>query len=69
MVNKAGTANTDVAWFGDFSWFKVRQVRGLTVSRSDEYAWDSDMVSWKVTWRGDGDLMDLEAVTALRTGG
>ncbi|MFE1095887.1 phage major capsid protein [Streptomyces smyrnaeus] len=67
IANKAGTANTDLLWYGDFSQFKVRQVRGITVSRSDEYAWDSDMVSWKLTWRGDGDLFDLEAVAALRS--
>jgi HK97 family phage major capsid protein len=67
LTNIANAINTDVVWFGDYSWFKIRQVRGITVSRSDEYAWDSDMVSWKVTWRGDGDLMDLQAVSALRT--
>jgi HK97 family phage major capsid protein len=67
LTNIANAINTDVIWFGDYSWFKIRQVRGITVSRSDEYAWDSDMVSWKVTWRGDGDLMDLQAVAALRT--
>ncbi|MFI6609282.1 phage major capsid protein [Streptomyces sp. NPDC050507] len=68
ITTKAGGAvNTDFLWFGDFKAFKVRQVKGLTVSRSDEYAWDSDMVSWKVTWRGDGDLFDLAAVAALRT--
>ncbi|AWW40792.1 phage major capsid protein [Streptomyces cadmiisoli] len=62
-----GTINTDLIWYGDFSKFKLRQVKGITVSRSDEYAWDSDMVSWKLTWRGGGDLMDLESVAALRT--
>ncbi|WP_034088741.1 phage major capsid protein [Streptacidiphilus albus] len=67
LTSIANATNTDVLWFGNFSWFKVRQVRGITVSRSDEYAWDSDMSSWKVTWRGDGNLMDLQAVACLRT--
>ncbi|WP_043466521.1 phage major capsid protein [Kitasatospora sp. MBT66] len=67
IAAKAGVANTDLIWYGDFSQFKVRQVKGMTVSRSDEYGWDSDMVSWKITWRGDGDLMDLEAVSVLRS--
>ncbi|MFE4355110.1 phage major capsid protein [Kitasatospora sp. NPDC056800] len=67
IAAKAGTANTDLIWYGDFSQFKVRQVKGINVSRSDEYAWDSDMVSWKLTWRGDGDLMDLESVAVLRS--
>ncbi|MFF4818081.1 phage major capsid protein [Kitasatospora sp. NPDC001309] len=67
VTAKAGTANTDLLWYGDFSKFKLRQAKGLAVARSDEYAWDSDMVSWKITYRGDGDLMDLEAVSALRS--
>jgi HK97 family phage major capsid protein len=66
-VASGNTINTDVIWYGDFSKFKLRQVKGITVARSDEYAWDSDMVSWKLTFRGGGDLMDLEAVAALRT--
>jgi HK97 family phage major capsid protein len=66
-VASGNTINTDVVWYGDFSKFKLRQVKGITVARSDEYAWDSDMVSWKLTFRGGGDLMDLEAVAALRT--
>jgi HK97 family phage major capsid protein len=66
-VASGNTINTDVLWYGDFSKFKLRQVKGITVARSDEYAWDSDMVSWKLTFRGGGDLMDLEAVAALRT--
>lgn len=66
-IGSGGTVNTDVVWYGDFSQFKLRQVKGITVARSDEFAWDSDMVSWKLTFRGGGDLMDLESVAALRT--
>jgi HK97 family phage major capsid protein len=45
--------------FGDFSTYYVRQVNGVQVEKSFEYGWGSDLVSYKVTWRGDGGLSDL----------
>jgi HK97 family phage major capsid protein len=45
--------------FGDFSSYYVRQVNGVQVEKSFEYGWGSDLVSYKVTWRGDGGLSDL----------
>jgi HK97 family phage major capsid protein len=45
--------------FGDFSTYYVRQVNGVQVEKSFEYGWGSDLVSYKVTWRGDGNLSDL----------
>jgi hypothetical protein len=36
----------------------VRQVNGVQVEKSFEYGWGSDLVSYKVTWRGDGNLSD-----------
>ena len=44
--------------FGDFSTYYVRQVNGVQVEKSFEYGWGSDLVSYKVTWRGDGGLSD-----------
>lgn len=44
--------------FGDFSKYFVRQVNGIQVELSFEYGWGSDLVSYKVTWRGDGNLSD-----------
>jgi HK97 family phage major capsid protein len=44
--------------FGDFSTYYVRQVNGVQVEKSFEYGWGSDLVSYKVTWRGDGNLSD-----------
>jgi HK97 family phage major capsid protein len=44
--------------FGDFSTYYVRQVNGIQVEKSFEYGWGSDLVSYKVTWRGDGNLAD-----------
>lgn len=51
------TGNKFVA-FGDFSKYFVRQVNGIQVELSFEYGWGSDLVSYKVTWRGDGNLSD-----------
>jgi HK97 family phage major capsid protein len=53
-----GTGNNCVL-FGDFSTYYVRQVNGVQVEKSFEYGWGSDLVSYKVTWRGDGGLSDL----------
>lgn len=44
--------------FGDFSKYFVRQVNGLSIELSLEYGWDSDLLSYKVSWRGDGALSD-----------
>jgi HK97 family phage major capsid protein len=44
--------------FGDFSTYYVRQVNGVQVEKSFEYGWGSDLISYKVTWRGDGNLQD-----------
>lgn len=44
--------------FGDFSKYFVRQVNGIAIELSLEYGWDSDLLSYKVSWRGDGNLSD-----------
>jgi HK97 family phage major capsid protein len=51
--------------FGDFSRYFVRQVNGVQVEKSFEFGWGSDLVSYKVTWRGDGNLSDTTG--ALKT--
>jgi HK97 family phage major capsid protein len=51
--------------FGDFSRYYVRQVNGVQVEKSFEFGWGSDLVSYKVTWRGDGNLSDTTG--ALKT--
>jgi len=50
--------SSKVIAFGDFSKYFVRQVNGIQVELSFEYGWGSDLVSYKVTWRGDGNLSD-----------
>lgn len=53
-----GVGNSFVL-FGDFSTYYVRQVNGIQVEKSFEYGWDHDLISYKVSWRGDGGLSDL----------
>jgi HK97 family phage major capsid protein len=48
--------------FGDASCYFVRQVGGITLARSDEYAFNTDLVTFRVTWRGDGNLIDTAGV-------
>ncbi|MFC9231034.1 phage major capsid protein [Streptomyces decoyicus] len=58
-------AGAKVLVYGDPSKYLIRQVKSLRVVRSDEYGFDRDVVAFKVTWRGSGDLFDLASVKAL----
>lgn len=58
-------AGAKVLVYGDPSKYLIRQVKNLRVVRSDEYGYDRDVVAFKVTWRGSGDLFDLASVKAL----
>ncbi|MCP9207812.1 phage major capsid protein [Streptomyces cucumeris] len=58
-------AGAKVLVYGDPSKYLIRQVKSLRVVRSDEYGFDRDVVAFKVTWRGAGDLFDLASVKAL----
>ncbi len=50
--------------FGDIrKAFMVRFAGGVNVARSDEYAWDTDLVSWKWTTRVDSGIVLPEAYT------
>lgn len=51
----AGTGNKSVI-FGDLKSFYVRQVGGIRLDRSDDFAFSSDLVTFRATWRGDGAL-------------
>lgn len=48
--------------FGDASSYYVRQVRGIEVARDDSVGFVSDLITFRVTWRGDGNLPDTAAV-------
>jgi HK97 family phage major capsid protein len=63
IVTSGGGAKVLV--YGDPSKYLIRQVKNLRVVRSDEYGYDRDVVAFKVTWRGSGDLFDTASVKAL----
>lgn len=44
--------------FGDFSAYFVRQVNGVRFERSDDYAFNSDLVTFRALLRGDGITVD-----------
>jgi len=48
--------------FGDMSRYMIRIVNGIRFERSDEYAFQSDLVSFRCIIRLDGALIDLGAV-------
>jgi HK97 family phage major capsid protein len=45
--------------FGDISQYFVRQVSTIQFRQSEHFAFDSDMQTYRVTYRADGDLVDL----------
>ena len=55
--------------FGDMaSAYYVRQVRGIDFSRDDSYAFAQDLITFRVTWRGDGAVVDANAVKFYKGG-
>lgn len=58
----AGGVNTKLAAFGDMSAYHVRLAGGLRFERSDDYAFNSDLVTFRCLLRADGALMDPNAV-------
>lgn len=44
--------------FGDFSSYFVREVEALRFERSDDYAFNTDLITYRAILRGDGDLVD-----------
>ncbi|GAA1787932.1 phage major capsid protein [Agromyces lapidis] len=44
--------------FGDLSAYAVRVVNGIKFERSDEFAFDTDQITFRATIRGDGLLVD-----------
>jgi HK97 family phage major capsid protein len=55
--------------FGDFSQFFVRLVGGVRFERSDDFAFGTDLVSFRCLIRGDGTLVDTNAVKSFQGGG
>jgi HK97 family phage major capsid protein len=57
--NVAATAlNAKSVLFGDLSSYAVRVVNGIKFERSDEFAFNTDEITFRATIRGDGLLID-----------
>lgn len=44
--------------FGDFSAYTIRDVNGIRIEQSADYAFGNDLVTWRFLLRTDGDLVD-----------
>jgi HK97 family phage major capsid protein len=58
------SASKSVA-FGDFSAYLVREVVPMNVVLSSEFAFQTDEIAIRTTWRIDGDLPDVNAIAYL----
>jgi len=67
-VVATGTSAKSVI-FGDMaSGYYVRQVRGIDFARDDSVGFVNDLITFRVTWRGDGAVVDQNAVKCFRGG-
>jgi HK97 family phage major capsid protein len=67
-VVAAGT-NAKSVIFGDMaSAYYVRQVRGIDFARDDSVGFVNDLITFRVTWRGDGAVVDANAVKFFKGG-
>lgn len=62
-----GVNNKSVV-FGDFSRYFVRLAGGIRFERSDEYAFNADLVTYRALLRGDGALVDTTGALKVITG-
>lgn len=66
-VAALGSGNSSII-FGDLSAYFIRDVGSVRVERSDDFAFTSDLSTWKVSLRTDGDLIDTSGAIALYVG-
>lgn len=55
--------------FGDLSTYFIRDVRGIRVERSVDFAFQNDLVTWRFIFRTDGDLIDTTGAVKHFLGG
>lgn len=67
-VAAIGTGLKSIA-FGDFSSYIIRDVGAVRFERSDEFAFSSDIVTYRTVFRTDGDLIDLTGSIKCFLGG
>ena len=58
FMTAINTASNPSIAFGDFSQYFVRMVGGVRFERSDDFAFGSDLVSFRAVIRADGNLMN-----------
>jgi HK97 family phage major capsid protein len=66
-VVATGTNQNSVA-FGDFSGFYIRDVGGVRLESSSDFAFSQDLVTWRAVLRTDSDLIDANAIKLYRGG-
>lgn len=68
--NVAATAlSAKSVLFGDFSQYFVRLAGGVRFERSDDYAFNTDLVTFRALLRADGSLVDLTGAVKYFAGG
>jgi HK97 family phage major capsid protein len=68
FVPAFGTTNKAVV-FGDFSQYFVRLTGGVRFERSDDFAFSTDLVTFRALLRGDGALVDTTGAVKTFVGG
>jgi HK97 family phage major capsid protein len=58
-------SNARVMAYGDFSAYFIHHVGGVIFERSDDYAFNQDLATFRANWWVDGDLMDQAAIKSM----
>jgi HK97 family phage major capsid protein len=66
-VAAMGTNNLAVL-FGDIGGYWIRDVGSIEIARSDDFAFSTDLVTYRAILRTDGDLVDTAAVRTFKGG-
>jgi HK97 family phage major capsid protein len=66
-VAACGTNNLSVL-FGDIGGYWIRDVGDIEIARSDDFAFSTDLITYRAILRTDGDLVDTVAVKAFKGG-
>lgn len=78
LLGKPVVVNPDIAdaalsaksvVFGDHSAYQIRDVNSVEVARSDDFAFNTDLVTWRFVFRTDGDLLDTTGAVKHYVGG
>lgn len=64
----AMSSNIAIGAFGDFSGFYIRDVGSIRVERSDDFAFSSDLVTFRAILRTDSKIVDTLSVRVLKGG-